>query len=328
MAYPSNPEEIEEWLRSKFPKMKRKFRNPSLTTFNGIGPRFVGERDFDSETGSYVTTQYFCLLFIPIFAMGAYRVSSTGNGGWHILGKEPVSSLARKLNWIVLALLIAGSASFAWNEHISSPEYQVGKALEKAEAVRSSGAPDEAMSLYVEILTNSTFPRKDEARAGYATSFNEALEKLPLPRKQASIESALVARNLSPAPVGDLAERVLNYVGRAGAESPVTAAALLKTALPALQASDATAYRAAWRGYLEKAVSAEPVNANPAIDLAAILDAENKTDECRKLLEPHLDKLGKTEGARVLGQIYVREHECPAVTTTVVIGCNLAVSKG
>ncbi len=26
--------------------------------------------------------------------------------------------------------------------------------------------------------------------------------------------------------------------------------------------------------------------------------------------------------------IHTKDHECPAVTTTVVIGCNLAVSKG
>jgi hypothetical protein len=81
----------------------------------------------------------------------------------------------------------------------------------------------------------------------------------------------------------------------------------LKTALPAVEASDLKAYRTAWRGYLQKAVSADPANAAPAIDLAVILDAEDNPDECRKLLTPHAAKLGTTEGARVLGQILVRD---------------------
>src|SRR6185436_523632 len=102
MATPSDPTDIEEWFRQKFPKMKRNFRMPSLTTFNGIGPRFVGQRDFDGETGSWVVTQYFCVLFIPIFAMASYRVASNRGEGWHLLGKEPISPLARNLNLAVL----------------------------------------------------------------------------------------------------------------------------------------------------------------------------------------------------------------------------------
>src|SRR5262245_41018350 len=105
MPTPQNPEDIEEWLRRKFPKLNRKFRMPSLSTINGIGPRFVGQRDFDQETSSWVTTQYFCVLFIPIFAMAAYRVVSAQGRGWNILGREPISSMARKLNVGVLLAL-------------------------------------------------------------------------------------------------------------------------------------------------------------------------------------------------------------------------------
>src|SRR4051812_32587878 len=106
MATPPNSEDIEEWLRQKFPKLNRKCRVPSLSTAYGIGPRFVGQRDFDRETSSWVTTQYFCVLFVPIFAMAAYRVASSPGQGWTLLGQEPLSSRARKLNVGVLLLLV------------------------------------------------------------------------------------------------------------------------------------------------------------------------------------------------------------------------------
>lgn len=307
MAIPPNSEDIEEWLRRKFPKMNRKFRSPSLTTFNGIGPRFVGERDFDHETSSWVTTQYFCVLFVPIFAMAAYRVASSQGGGWNLLGKEPISSRARKLNVGVLLLLALAIGGGWWNAYTSSPQYRATKALEVAGETRVSGAPDKAMALYEDILTNPELPRKDEARAGYSSCFDESLKQLPLPKKEAAIRAALISRNFKPAPVPDLANRVLNYIEQAKDADPAESAALLKAALPAVEASGAQAYRTAWRGYLQNAVSANPENAAPAIDLAVILDAEDKPDECRKLLSPHAAKLGTTEGARVLGQILVRD---------------------
>ena len=307
MATPPNPEDIEEWLRQKFPKMNRKFKRPSLLTFNGIGPRFVGERDFDRETSSWVTTQYFCVLFVPIFALAAYRVTSSQGQGWRLLGKEPISPRARKLNVGVLLLLVFAIGGGWWNAHTSSPQYRATKALEVAGAARTSGAPDQAMTLYEEMLTNPELPRKDEARAGYSSCFDESLQKLPLPKKEAAIRAALISRNFKPAPVPNLAGRVLSYVEQTKGADPAEAAALLKAALPAVEASDAQAYRTAWRGYLQKAVSADPENAAPAIDLAVILDAEDQPDACRKILTPHAAKLGTTEGARVLGQILVRD---------------------
>lgn len=307
MATPSNnPQDIEEWLRQKFPKMRRKFRSPSLATINGIGPRFVGRRDFDAETGSWVTNQCFCILFIPVFCMGAYRVVASGSG-WQILGAEPVSSLARRLNYALLIAIAAVGSSIWWGDYTSSPKYRVEKALAAAGAARGGGDPVKAMALYESILTASELPRKEEARDGYSASFNDALDNLPLEQKQTAIKRALVARNLSPAPVQDIAERVLRFVEKAGNSDAVAAASLMKAALPAVQASESIAYRGAWRGFLEKAVAADPANEKPAIDLAVILDEEDKPEECRKLLSPHTAKLGQTEGARVFGQLLVRD---------------------
>jgi hypothetical protein len=40
---------------------------------NGIGKAYYGKRDF-AENGSYITTEWFVFLFVPIFPLGSFRV--------------------------------------------------------------------------------------------------------------------------------------------------------------------------------------------------------------------------------------------------------------
>jgi hypothetical protein len=40
---------------------------------NGVGTRYIGQRDFRLD-GSYVTTNFFCLFFLPIFPVHSVRV--------------------------------------------------------------------------------------------------------------------------------------------------------------------------------------------------------------------------------------------------------------
>jgi len=60
---------------------------PSLYTLNGCGVALYGNSDRDTETGSYMATYYFVLLFVPIFPICRYRVKPTGEGGYRFLGK-------------------------------------------------------------------------------------------------------------------------------------------------------------------------------------------------------------------------------------------------
>ncbi len=43
-------------------------------SFNGLGGMFYGSRDQCPTCGSIVQSQWFCILFIPIFRIGKYRV--------------------------------------------------------------------------------------------------------------------------------------------------------------------------------------------------------------------------------------------------------------
>lgn len=79
---------------------------PTLYTINGIGTTLYGERDVDPENGSYSTTLYFTILFIPIFPLGRYRVMRTGHGMWRFLGKLPWSSHEKWFAGIALAVLV------------------------------------------------------------------------------------------------------------------------------------------------------------------------------------------------------------------------------
>lgn len=60
---------------------------PSLYTINGCGVTLYGNTDADPETGSYMATYYFVLIFIPIFPICRYRVISTGGSSYRFLGK-------------------------------------------------------------------------------------------------------------------------------------------------------------------------------------------------------------------------------------------------
>lgn len=48
-------------------------------TFNGIGTKLYGARDFGPD-GSYVTTEWFTIFYVPIFPIKSIRKLPTGNG--------------------------------------------------------------------------------------------------------------------------------------------------------------------------------------------------------------------------------------------------------
>jgi len=61
---------------------------PGLGTFNTIGTMLHGSSNFDINTSSYETTQYFVVLFIPLFPLSRYRVIKEGDR-YRFLGKLP-----------------------------------------------------------------------------------------------------------------------------------------------------------------------------------------------------------------------------------------------
>ena len=78
---------------------------PSLSTINGIGFKLYGATDKDSATGSYLSTYYFVFLFIPIFPICRYRVTSSGDS-YRFFGKTPLRTCDKWHIAIVIGLII------------------------------------------------------------------------------------------------------------------------------------------------------------------------------------------------------------------------------
>lgn len=92
-----------------------------LSTYNGIGASFYGEREPDFVDGSYIATHYFVIFFIPIFPLGQYLVRNAaaqdGGQGYFVLGKVPfrllLSLWSRLLTLLVFGGLVATLLSLA-----------------------------------------------------------------------------------------------------------------------------------------------------------------------------------------------------------------------
>src|SRR5437899_1421093 len=104
-------------LESKFPNMRPVRSAPSLFTVNGIGLTVSGSRDFDDETSTYVTTHCICVVFIPVLAIGAYRVANAPNGAYYFIGREPLSAFARTWNLALLTAVLMLGGFFWWHDY-------------------------------------------------------------------------------------------------------------------------------------------------------------------------------------------------------------------
>ena len=86
---------IDEWVevakkRLALEGVKPIKSTPTMYTFNGIGSKLYGKRDFDPHTQSYIATLYFTFVFLPIFPLASYRVRDAGGSRYQFLGKVPL----------------------------------------------------------------------------------------------------------------------------------------------------------------------------------------------------------------------------------------------
>ena len=53
-------------------------------TFQGIGTRLYGQREFEAD-GSYITTKWFVFLYVPIIPLRSFRVIDQGAGDYNVM---------------------------------------------------------------------------------------------------------------------------------------------------------------------------------------------------------------------------------------------------
>ncbi len=299
-------------LENRFPDMRPVRKPPALSTVNGIGCCVYGGRDFDAESGTYVKTHAFCILFIPIVFLGAYRVADAPSGGWYFLGRVPLSALARAWNYFLLSGILCLAGLIAWISYTTSRDYLAAKRLAEGDRLAEAGQVVPAAQAYQEVALGLT---------RHSPAARQKLEDLldaPAVRASAANATAVVVKvvslNRTGPPAVPLLGRGLKLVEHFAQSDPRGAltvadalAPLLANKNPALVKKEADALAAVQLKLLERVVQKEPANVEMASRLAVLYEQKKDLARCEKLLAPHEKRLGLTEGARVLGQIYARQ---------------------
>ena len=140
-----------DYLQPAFPDMKPISSPPSLFTVNGVGFTMYGARD--PMAGTYVATHFLCVFFIPIVALGAYRVADA-HPGWYFLGKVPLSKMTRAWNWLALLMILLGSAGIWWMTHANHPETIAARTIADGDRLAAQGKIGQAARKYQQVAMN------------------------------------------------------------------------------------------------------------------------------------------------------------------------------
>lgn len=161
-------------LAKKFPQMKKIKSTPGLFTFNGFGTSMSGKRDYDQETSTYVKSHVITALFVPICTLGSYRVTDVNEGGWHFLGKVPVSGFAKGFNMIIAVIGFAISSSIGYGIYSNSPGVRMEAAMTQAQELVVAGAHRKAATAYRDAISIDS-SKKNELLMLYNGQLNHVL---------------------------------------------------------------------------------------------------------------------------------------------------------
>ncbi len=290
---------MSDELKARFPDLQPERRPGSLSNVNGFGTTFLGRRDFDAETGTYVTTHVFRALFVPLWALGAYRVADAPGGGWYCLGRVPLSTTARAGNVALILVILGAVGGVWWNSHVKSPEYVAGRKLKRADEAAAAGKGGEAARLCREVMDSKT-TKTEDAR----TKLAGFIENPPgAPSESAAVyQVAVDLHRENRCPVPDLFDKGKALAVRHSADDPAAALALLEVI--AAFAPDPGAELALRRDLLEKLLARSPDDPAVASKLAAVYEEKGESERCEKLLTPFENRLGTLDGAAILGRIH------------------------
>ncbi|WBB61079.1 tetratricopeptide repeat protein [Streptomyces sp. WMMC500] len=147
---------------------------PDTETVNGFGTRFYGAADPCPRCGSVVKRLFMCLLFIPVWSMGRYRVITLG--GSRYVGRRiprnadnPYDMSGKDAALIAQAQAAQTEAGKTWpapppSRLAEHPELR-GERYEEAEDYWEFGFPDRALPVYEEVLAahEAVLPADDTA---------------------------------------------------------------------------------------------------------------------------------------------------------------------
>ncbi|MCA9691760.1 MAG: hypothetical protein KC636_19300 [Myxococcales bacterium] len=165
---------------------------PTLFTLNGCGVRMYGERDL-LDDGSYVSTRFATLVFLPLFPIDAFRVAPGEDGGWYFLARAPLSRVARVWRYAAAGLFALLLISWATESYRNSPDRRLEAAIaavaEDEARADDPAAREAVLSRYEEILTDYPEASTDAARPALEAVVRLASADLPDPLTLAAISS-------------------------------------------------------------------------------------------------------------------------------------------
>ena len=298
---------IPDNVRQKFPYLKPLKGAPSLYSVNGFGLAMYGKRDLDPETQTYIKTRCVCVLFIPLFAVDAYRVADAGSRSWFFFGKEALSGFVRSWNVAMACVVACAALAVGWNVHTSSPGYRAQQELKRAAEFLKAGEPAKAAAIYRQQVNG---PATAAARKGLGEAVEACLQS-DRPQTVTAAFRALAGLPPDvnqPAPlVPDAFQRGLSLVAKFRPDDADGALDVLE-AVAVLNPKDET-LTPLKTGLLQEAIAANPDNIKRVVELALLYETERQLDKSVKLLLPYRQKLGETEGARILGQYLLQQGQ-------------------
>jgi hypothetical protein len=285
-------------LSQKFPDMQPLRAMPSLSQSKGFGMHLVGRRGYDEETHSYIKTLCFCLLYIPIIAVRAYRLIDNPGGGWYLLGRVPLSRGARigNVSFIVAVLAVAGG--FGWHHYTHTPDYIAAQRIEEADHLASEGKARQAAEIYRDEMGKPT------KHAGTARAKLRGLIEAPpaaLEEAAGVFRIALDLQRHNDPLVPDLFDRGAKLAEVHVNDDPKGALAVVETVSPL--APKPQAVLALRQKLLERIVEADPGDIAASSRLAVVYEAQGDVARCERLLTPLADRLADQDGAAILGRI-------------------------
>lgn len=138
---------------------------PTLYTLNSLGAGLYGSRAEDPRDGTYVATQCFCALFIPLIPIASYLVRKNGTNGWVFFGRVPLSGFAR---WwrrtVVGGALLLGFGAYAFNAYDSSDYIRESRHLSAAEDHLGQDNLDLAVSELMQVTETRDEGRREKVK--------------------------------------------------------------------------------------------------------------------------------------------------------------------
>ncbi|MFK7788109.1 MAG: hypothetical protein AB8C95_01280 [Phycisphaeraceae bacterium] len=302
-------------LSQSFPEATPVNSAPPLSRINGFGFGLYGSRDNDREQGLHVKTLCLCALFIPVFSLRSYVVANADNGGWYFLAKVPLSGFAKLMNIALVAAVLCIAGGIAITGYTGSAAYKAGQQLAEAQDAQAAGDLGQAAQLY-KVVTRSGTEHAAQARLDLADLAEESLQQGSA-ADLSQVMPVVVDYEQYQGSLGqaDWVPLTLNAVARLKSEPPRELISLLDTIEPLVTETLRERWDSARFAPLKRLVKAEPTNVDALSELAVVYESRNEPDEAKTLLEPVFYRLAESEGARVLGQIMLREGDVEKACT-------------